>query len=785
MRHVVSLLLLLTMLLPMPMAAQPVMALETGATRAPSDDTGDDAIVADGKGGVFFGIQRSKSATRETRAASDDKLYARVSSWCPEYPYDLWTMLYTENKKNGTDTIFATIESSMYLSRVQDACYTLMAADDVYYAWSSVDESNKVLLTAEDYYMSGVRVEAVVDDGEYESYPALDYYLGHDLIIQAMFSGDGEDPGAWVDVSRISWKYAREHYLGSAERLYDYLGWSDLDRRPYRVRAIQSGIDYEMKVSIETDITIRHDSPAFAALIATGGIIHVEHLAAGSYLVESVDGDKTTFASGAFDYSAYTKENGYQTDLSEVTEQLYGDGDEIFGGDWHYLSLGRYNSTEKLYTVDNMVGDVLMTHFGDASYDNERGRVRLRYDIDGGEGYDDVYHQAWPNGDTIEKYLPLPKRTEVKIYDLLPADVHFDREGDLFVMKHEDGSDNISVEATKIIANYKGTGRELVEFTIACPKGLVGEGYFDYGGSIRVSFEAYIEWADAWKYDVCPKEYSSHGTVLDIGPNIAAWIPSDGGAVLGSEDRVSMDDGVVVPCTGWWDDEMHPTSVSDFIGQDGMSLFGIDINGDGDMDTRSVLYSESTVHLNVDWAMQQIMQDRPYLYVSKVLEDVPEGTDVSGYEFAFQIKLYDDTSNMFVPAADRFYLIVEAACPDGTVPKVMGSGRTDGNGFVVLKAGQVIALQSDYKSQQFMVSEPEPGSGWYCSDNEVTGQIGNLGMAVTITNEWDSGYVFPKTGCTGTTPIYVIGGMMAVFGYAALAVIGRRKGKIAVSNYGR
>ena len=42
-------------------------------------------------------------------------------------------------------------------------------------------------------------------------------------------------------------------------------------------------------------------------------------------------------------------------------------------------------------------------------------------------------------------------------------------------------------------------------------------------------------------------------------------------------------------------------------------------------------------------------------------------------------------------------------------------------------------------------------------------------------NAEDNGYVFPKTGGIGVMPIYGVGGMLALFGCAALAVIRKRK----------
>lgn len=132
-----------------------------------------------------------------------------------------------------------------------------------------------------------------------------------------------------------------------------------------------------------------------------------------------------------------------------------------------------------------------------------------------------------------------------------------------------------------------------------------------------------------------------------------------------------------------------------------------------------------------------VLPERPYLYLTKTLEGVPDGVDVSDEEFTFQVKLYDKTSKTFVPAADREYWVVEAACLDGAVPVKLEEGRTDADGNVTLKAGQVVAFQADYPHQRFEITEPESGIGWICAENEATGFVDDYGTEASITNIWN------------------------------------------------
>lgn len=904
--------------------------------------------------------------------------YVRVSkNYKNSLPGSMWQLRYDSNKSKGVDVSLMEYSVNGYLrgygfthdvnsedlgpNEYKGGSFTLMTADDVLYAWSDKDTNNKMMLTADDYYMSGVYVETDIYGYEvYEpdnggaagrsEYPDLADYADRDLVIQAMFSGEGEDLDKWVDVARVPWENAAPRSNGN-DRYYSIsysLTSADIARRPYRVRAIQSCVDYQVHVCISPTITIKHDSPVFAKLMDDKAGITVENLAAALGVANSYNGDRLVLANKWFKYSSYTQADGYQTELSAITEQLYsGDGD-VYGDGWEYEAPAReqYSCTAP-YTSWDDLKQATTDQSVSCSNNTSAGRIDLTYSVGSTEGF---VVSVRTDFDCIRQFAQFPDRTEVKIYDLLPVNVHFDSEAAPVVIDiaylyrgHSiiDACEPHSVEVTDIVANYNGTGRELVEFTIACPNGLPTvkheDSYWNFYAffkAIGVRFNAYIAWDDI--------ESSK------IGPNIAAWIPSDGGPIVGKDKEASLDDGTVTPGVGMnparrW----TPYSKSDFTGPDGLSLLGSDINKDGITDTRSVLYSSSTATTNYaiayeagidkkvradaggvatnaiqikpgedytydliiksrdntsvkdvtvfdqienvetnhwqgifrgvgyddaiahgatdvtvwysadrdapmpdnkvasslvaeniltaangwtkasEWeapladvkavAMQlggmdigkeqfvtvqihmtapdqesfedgtsaygtawnrahmlatiqgyagataqtgmhdsrdvsvAVLPERPYLYLTKTLEGVPEGVDASNDMFTFQVKLYDKKAKAFIPAADREYWIVDAVHLDGDVPEKLETGQTDAEGSVTFKAGQVVAFQADYPHQRFEVTEPDPGAGWRCAENEATGWVDDYGTEVSITNIWNRLTVTKNMAGEGTT----------------------------------
>lgn len=134
-----------------------------------------------------------------------------------------------------------------------------------------------------------------------------------------------------------------------------------------------------------------------------------------------------------------------------------------------------------------------------------------------------------------------------------------------------------------------------------------------------------------------------------------------------------------------------------------------------------------------------------YLYLTKTLKGVPEGIDISNEEFTFQVKLYDKASDTFVPASNHKCWI---DCGIGLTAR-----RTDEDGNVTFKAGQRVVFRDLSPRQRFEITEQEPGIGWRCTENKVTGSVGDDGTSTfaSITNTWDRLTVRKGLAGEGTT----------------------------------
>lgn len=798
-----------------------------------------------------------------------------------------------------------------------------VVSDDAVYAYSVKNANTKVLLDSDDYYFSYVGVKSwtygyditvdpdTLDQSGKTAPPAEMSSYSRDLTIQAMFGADGEDPDTWVDVEVLPFDTS-----GTLESTYRYITYeftdAELAREPYRVRAIQKCTDYKLDLRIAVTVAAKWDSPEFARMVGEGGNVIVQNISSQYNLIQAPDGTRTAEGAAANStvYTDHTVAKGYSADLEELTSQIHG-GTNVADTGWEYVRPYRHVATStltRLSSVSETYQDV------STSNNTDRGSVDLDYVVCGYEGYSGSNASVAYDLDVSGLEL-IPKRREVKIYDLLPMGVHYDMTstptaGTLHNSRSSGSTalygQDVSVELTDYVTNYNRTGRNMVEFTITY-SGDDASYYYQYYNSGRssydyyttgfgVKFKAYIKWDDL--------ESST------IGPNQAAYIPSDGGALLGDAYK---DDGS-----------------ADTYGK----LFGSDINGDGETDIPSVLFSSInatavyaaayeagidkkvladadaggvpvastevdagggyTYYLSIktrdatkmsditvfdqienvdvnhwqgvfqgvsydeatnrgadvvvwynanreaplpdnkiastmvagnvltaengwvkasEWtgstedvkavAMQlnglelgeeqiltlkvhmkapeqekfdartcaygtawnrshmlatvqstinspgqvrmhdsrdvsvAVLPERPYLYLTKTLKGVPDGIDASNDIFTFQVKLYDKKAKAFIPAADREYWVVEAACLDGAVPEKLEEGRTDTEGNVTFKAGQVVALEADYPHQRFEVIEPDPGIGWRCTENKVTDWVDDYGTEASITNIWN------------------------------------------------
>lgn len=122
---------------------------------------------------------------------------------------------------------------------------------------------------------------------------------------------------------------------------------------------------------------------------------------------------------------------------------------------------------------------------------------------------------------------------------------------------------------------------------------------------------------------------------------------------------------------------------------------------------------------------------RPILYLQKQLKSVPDGLDVSNYEFTFQI-LADGES-----LANTEYWYVDKALTNGGIPNKIGTGTTDKNGCVKIKAGQIIAISPGKVGTSYEVTEIAGATdtdNWICENKTVKGTVALNGSLATITN---------------------------------------------------
>ncbi len=870
-------------------------------------------------------------------------LYGYLSRLEQNPPRKMNSPLGDFNVRNYTRKYSATHDitsSSPTLGQYKGGYIESMVSDDAVYAYSTNNANTKVLLDSDDYYFSYVGVMSytygykitvnpeTLNQSGGKAPPAATSPYSRDLTIQAMFGADGEDPDAWVDVAVVP--FDTSGTLNSDNRYIEYeFTAAELAREPYRVRAIQKCTDYELDLRIGVTVEAKWDSPEFTRMIGEGGNVIVQNISSQYRLIQAPDGTRTTEGAAANStvYTDHTVAKGYSTDLEELTSRIHG-GTNAADTGWEYVRPYRYVATSTLTRLESisMTGQTVST-----ANNMDEGTVDLDYAVGGYEGYffrnAIVAHELDVAGSEL-----IPKRREVKIYDLLPMGVQYDMTstptaGTLRSTYYSPNwknlySQDVSVELTDYIKNYNHTGRNMVEFTITYSGDNAsyytslyefGSTSYYYSMGFGVKFKAYIKWDDM--------ESST------IGPNQAAYIPSDGGALLGDACK---DDGS-----------------ADTYGE----LFGSDINGDGETDIPSVMFSSInattsyvtayeagidkkvladadaggvpvastevdagggyTYYLSIktrdatkmsditvfdqienvdvnhwqgifqgvsydeatsrganvvvwynadreaplpdnkiastmvagnvltaangwfteaDWntqgkplsdvkaiAMQlnglelgeeqiltlkvhmkapeqakfddqtyaygttwnrshmlatvqstigssgqvrmhdsrdvsvAVLPERPYLYLTKTLNGVPEGVDASDDMFTFQVKLYDKKAKAFIPAADREYWVVDAVHLDGDVPEKLKTGRTDAEGNVTFKAGQVVALEADYPHQRFEVTEPEPGAGWSCAENEATGWVDDFGTEASITNIWNKLTVMKNMAGKDTT----------------------------------
>lgn len=121
---------------------------------------------------------------------------------------------------------------------------------------------------------------------------------------------------------------------------------------------------------------------------------------------------------------------------------------------------------------------------------------------------------------------------------------------------------------------------------------------------------------------------------------------------------------------------------------------------------------------------------RPILYVQKKIQ----GVESTNRTFTFRI------TQDGKPVANRTFCYVKRARTDGSQPTIDtskgddGEGKTDSDGCVRLRQGDVIALYADRVGEEYTVTELDPTEDFLCEENSVTKTTEPLGTVAEITN---------------------------------------------------
>lgn len=445
-----------------------------------------------------------------------------------------------------------------------------MTADDTVYAWDTKNDGTRYLLDDKDYYFSSIKIKSV--DKGFDPYEdeisdvTTTSTINRDLDVWAMYAGSS----TWERVTSVPWNT-------SGTVTYTFTS-EQLARQPYRVKAYYSSVDYSTTIYIDVTMMIRHNSPKIGDLVKNGsGYVTVENLAA----IMGIDNTGFTFHDGedTIIHSSYDDyETKYNVSARSISRTLY-QNDEASGNAWQYPQ--RYAS---IVTTAPLLEEAKATKTNTIKNDTTNGRVLIDYTLSSYESYlitnKDDYTYMRINGSLIN--VDMPERKTVQFYDLLPAGVFLNpdvapvagRMKSLDIKSYKDlDASQVKVEISDYISDYQGTGRNMLVFTVtytgADPSTFSDQHWFQGFG---VYFQGYASWEEL------PTTESEN--------NIMAYIPVGNERLLGTAEQVAKDDGVIVSDT---------YDVEKFLGSNGKSLFGSDINKDKDTQTRNVMYAASAV----------------------------------------------------------------------------------------------------------------------------------------------------------------------------------------------
>jgi len=482
----------------------------------------------------------------------------------------------------GYDLIYVPVSggNGARVDHSADYTYTLDTVDDIQYIKSNAH--NYVEMDYQDYYYTSVNVK-VTDYG-------IDVYEDRETV-----QTEGLDTSIWVMTAEPgktdTWQHVADvPYAQLYQKGYD-LPQEWIDKGVYRVKAEHSANDYATHCYITGNTALRKDSPKAAQLLADPN--------ATQLTVQNLGGV----------YGTATAETGYIQDTSTDQYDAYsGLGLEAETTHLYNTILMRDNAS---VNVTDINGENRIVKYGTARNNPLLGRVDLTYQIAAGDGYL-VYSMDGVN--FLEDNGITADRNTVTIYDLLPQGISFDpsktvtagRVGSSGMSGIAGGTSNIKSwltddvsVSTSVTADYKGSGRQLVAFTITysgASSAIYSTIDKSWASSWAVNFGAYYQWSD---YPSC-----------NNAQNTAAFQTPD--AMKGT---ASADNGSGAP------------SSTDIPGTD--TSYISDLDGDNDTTEKNVIYATYAVQL--DAAMAAKTGIEKYVKEDANTYGVPE-IDASGVE---------------------------------------------------------------------------------------------------------------------------------------------------------
>ena len=134
---------------------------------------------------------------------------------------------------------------------------------------------------------------------------------------------------------------------------------------------------------------------------------------------------------------------------------------------------------------------------------------------------------------------------------------------------------------------------------------------------------------------------------------------------------------------------------------------------------------------------------RPVLYAQKETQAVPEGVDVSGEAFTFQLSVKTGEGS-YEPLPEAEFWYVDSVRTDGGIPNKVtslgsrGEGQTDENGEFTIHPGEIIALFPGEIGVSYRLTEVdgygEAEDNWLCMEDTAEGTVPVLGASASITN---------------------------------------------------